>query len=113
MWLKRLGYFLVIILWLVGMIFPTFAFVLAAQEEIELGNRNGVYVRVFLVREDDGEGVGIESTRPFLGKNQCVKNSITYLFWEGNAPEENNSFCQCYDPDTGDSLPVLGDSCGT
>lgn len=110
-WLKRFGYLLLIILWLVAMLFPAFAFILAAQEQIELGRRDGVYVRFFLVREDDGEGIGIESARPFSGEAQCVKNSITYLLWEGDAGEQNNSYCQCYDPDTGEPLPVVGDMC--
>ena len=110
-WLKRFGCLLFVILWLVAMFFPAFAFILAAEEQIELGSRDGVYVRFFLVREDDGEGVGVESARPFFGENQCVKNNITYLLWEGEAGEQNNSYCQCFDPDTGDPLPVLANSC--
>lgn len=110
-WLKRLGCFFVVILWLVGMLFPSFAFVLAAEGQIELGNQTGWYARFFLVREDDGEGIGVETTRPFRGQDQCVKNNITYFMWEGNASEQNNSYCQCFDPSTGNPLPVLENSC--
>ena len=110
-WLKRFGCLLLVLLWLIAMIFPTFAFVLAAQEQIEVGERTGWYVRFFVVDEADGEGIGVESARPFFGENQCVKNNISYLMWEGNTLEQNNSYCQCYDPDTGAPLPVLGNDC--
>ena len=110
-WVKRLGCFFVIILWIVAMLFPTFAFVLAAQGQIQLGDGERSHVRFFMVREVDGEGIGVELKRPSPDHNQCFQNSITYLLWEGTAASQNNSYCQCYDPVTNAPLPVLENKC--
>ncbi len=112
-WLKRLGCFLLIILWVVAMIFPTFAFVLAGTGQIQLGSEQGSHIRFFMVQEADVDGIGVQVKRPSSGSdpNQCYQNNLIYLLWEGNTTGKNSSFCTCYDPDTNAPLPVLENSC--
>ena len=110
-WLKRFGCFLLIILWLMAMIFPTFAFVLAGTGQIELGNEQGTHVRFFMVNEEDASGIGVQMKRPSSGENQCYQNNLIYLLWEGDATGQNSSFCTCYDPNTNASLPVVENIC--
>ena len=112
-WLKRLGCFLLIILWVVAMAFPTFAFVLAGTGQIQFGSEEGSHVRFFMVQEANADGIGVEWKRPSSSSetNQCYQNNLIYLLWEGDASGQNSSFCTCYDPETNAPLPVLENSC--
>jgi len=112
-WLRRLGYLLFLIVWLLVMAFPAFAFFLATQGEINLGQDAQNHVRFFLVQEEEAGGVGIEWTRPFSKSevNQnCAKTSIRYILWTGNNSEQNVTYCQCFDA-AGETLPVEQNSC--
>ena len=112
-WLKRFGCFLLILLWLVAMIFPTFAFVLAGTGQIQLGSEPGSNVRFFMVNEEDANGIGVQVKRPSSStpSSKCYQNNLVYLLWEGDATGQNSSFCTCYDPNTNASLPVEENSC--
>lgn len=110
-WLKRFGCLLLIILWLIAMIFPTFAFVLAGTGQIELGSEQGSHVRFFMVSEEDANGIGVQVKRPSSGANKCYQNNLVYLLWEGDATGQNSSFCTCYDPASNAPLPVEAGSC--
>jgi hypothetical protein len=110
-WLRRLGYLTFVIIWLAIMLFPAFAFTLSRQEQIELGRNPRNHVRFFLVLEESAEGMAVEWVRPLLTERNCSKTNVVYLFWEGGADNPNSSFCQCYDPQTEQPLPVNGLRC--
>ena len=93
--LRRLAYFLVFLVWLLIMLFPVVAFVLATQGEIMVGKETNSHTRLFLLQEEDTEGVGIEWTRRARESPGCAQTSLIYLMWEGEG--ENATYCQCYD----------------
>lgn len=110
-WLRRFGYLLFIFIWVMVMCFPTFAFVLAMNGQIEVGNNPRNHLRFFMVQEENADGMGVEWTRPLPGQPTCAKTSVTYLLWEGRGPNQNVSFCQCIDATTGTALPVGEGGC--
>jgi hypothetical protein len=103
-WLRRLGYLIIVIIWLLVMAFPIFAFTLAGRGELTFGDTTGSHVRLFLLREPDAEGVGVEWTRPYRPQPTCTRTSITYIMWEGRS--ENTSYCQCFNEKSGAALPA-------
>jgi hypothetical protein len=103
-WLRRLGYLFIIIIWLVVMAFPIFAFTLAGRGEMMFGEPAGSHVRLFLLQEPDAEGVGVEWTRPYRSQPACTRTSVTYLMWEGRS--QNTNYCQCINETNGAALPT-------
>lgn len=103
-WLWRLGYLLALIIWLMVMAFPIFAFTLAGRGEMMFGEPTGSHVRLFLLREPDAEGVGVEWTRPYSSQPTCTHTSVTYIMWEGR--NQNTSYCQCINENNGADLPA-------
>lgn len=93
--LRRLAYFVVFLLWLLIMLFPVVAVVLATQEQIQIGKETNSHVRLFLLQEGENEGVGIEWTRHVREPERCTQTSLFYLIWEGEG--DNATYCQCYD----------------
>ncbi len=110
-WLRRFGYLLIVIIWLMIMCFPTFAFALATNGQIQLGSNPRNQLRFFLVQEEEADGIGVEWSRPLLGKT-CSKTTVTYFLWEGSSQGQNVSYCQCFDPDSGVPLPIDENNCG-
>lgn len=110
-WLRRLSYLLIVIVWLVVMALPIFAFVLAGRGEMTLGPADASHVRLFLVREADGEGVGVAWTRPLPDHPDCTRTTVTYLMWEGRS--ENSRYCQCFDAESGAVSPASAQLCPT
>ena len=104
-WLRRLGYLIIVIIWLLIMAFPIFAFTLAGRGELTFGEAAGNHVRLFLLREPDAEGVGVEWTRPYRPQPACTQTSVTYIMWEGR--NENTRYCQCFDEKSGAALPAV------
>lgn len=104
LWLRRLGYVLIILVWLVVITFPFFAVFLASQGEVRLGEDPQRHVRIFLIQERDLQGVGIERARPLRDTTSCFQTRLSYLMWEGEG--ENVSFCQCMDPANGAITPA-------
>lgn len=98
-----------ILIWLLLMSLPFFAFSLAANKQLTVGSDPRSQVRVFLLQERDAEGIGVEWTRPLPGPTPCVRTSVRYFMWAGTP--ENVTYCQCFDPNTGASLPVDANSC--
>lgn len=112
-WLRRFGYVLFFVIWLLVMAFPAFAFFLATQGELNIGQNPQNHVRFFMVQEEETGGIGVEWTRPFHGNeaNQnCAKTSIRYILWSGDNSDQNVTYCQCFDA-AGTSLPVEQNSC--
>lgn len=93
-WLRRVGYFFLFLVWLAVMAFPLVAALLAIQGQIEIGDElSGRHLRLFLVQEADREGVGMEWTQP--AAEQCRQGRIIYLMWEGEG--DSASYCRCID----------------
>lgn len=109
-WLKRIGIGLFLSFWLLVMVFPFLAFLMATRGQIQIGEGERSHFRTFMVSDfdmpgvDDVQGVGFELTRRVPQNEDCSRTSIRYLLWIGEA--DPIFFCQCYDPATGDPLPV-------
>ena len=107
-WLRRIAYLLVVLLWLLLISFPIVAFFLATQGQIQIGepNRNGL--RLFMVQERSSQGIGLQWSRAMAGPDQagCSQTSLRYYLWEGSDQGENVDYCQCFDPQTEQPLPV-------
>jgi hypothetical protein len=95
-WIRRLGYAAVLLVWLIVMAFPVFAFIMATKEEIQVGDPQGNHLRVFLLMEQDSQGIGLEFSRMSGHEEGCYQSSVRYFLWEGSG--ENATFCQCIDP---------------
>lgn len=108
-WLRRLGTTLLLISWLVVMAFPVVAFLLATQQQIQLGGTDGRHLRLFLLQEADAGGIGVEWSRS-AGDN-CLKTSIGYLLWDGDENGSAISYCRCLDPVTGLLAPAAVETC--
>jgi hypothetical protein len=110
-WLKRIGYFLFLLLWLMVMAFPTFAFFLATNGEVQLGSEPRSHLRFFMVQEEASSGVGIEWVRGARQVDDCTRTTIRYFLWEGSSAGQNVTFCQCYNPVTDAPLPTEESIC--
>ena len=109
-WLKRLLIAVLLVVWLLIMLFPCMAFSLAMRTELQLGSNPNNHVRLFLVSEELGEGIGVEWKRPFSSTNaQCTQTAVNYIMWVGEG--EDVVFCQCTDTATGEQLPSLPFAC--
>jgi hypothetical protein len=109
LWLRRLLYTLLLLVWLVLVLSPILAFVLAARGQIQFGEEPRSYLRLFLVQEDEAQGVGLEWLRPAAEQATCSTGSLTYFLWEGEG--QNAEFCQCYDPATNDLISSTQQAC--
>lgn len=108
-WLRRILYLLLILLWLVLVLFPLGAFLLASRGELQLGSDPKNHVRIFLLQEDRAQGVAVEWMRPSQAAPDCHQSSVSYLLWEGDG--ENVVYCQCSDSQTGELKPVIFEAC--
>ena len=79
-WGRRLICLLIAIVWLGIMLFPTFAFVLMRNEQIEIGA-----TRIFMLLEEDVAGIGVQTSRPARTEDDvsCQRGSIFYIVWQG------------------------------
>lgn len=96
MW-RRLIYLGIILLWLLVMCFPIVSFVLATRGEISVGDSIRSGLRVFLLQEDDAQGIGLEWSRRLRATPQCSKTIVRYLLWKGEGYEFNTDYCICYE----------------
>lgn len=78
------------------MLLPFLAFILAARGEVRIGGEERS-LRIFLVQEEEAQGVGISWERPLRDQTGCNKTRVTYLMWAGQA--QNTAYCLC--PNTG------------
>jgi hypothetical protein len=104
-----MAYILVIIIWLVLMSLPIFSILLATRIQLQVGSTEGEHIRIFLVQENDAEGIGLELKRSDSFDPACAQTSVRYIMWKGNP--ENVIFCQCIDPDTGNVLSAVPEAC--
>lgn len=107
-WLRRVFYMLLLIIWLIVMVFPVTAFLLATRDQIQIGASERQHTRIFMVQDQGINGLGLERTRR-KGNDTCSQTNINYFLWEGSA--QSIVYCQCYDPLTDDPLPAEQTTC--
>jgi hypothetical protein len=105
--LKRVGYFLVILIWLLLITVPFVSIVLAARGELMVGGESGSGFRLFLLQEGEQQGLGIQWRRNSRTQDDCLITSVYYALWEGSNRDINTTFCQCFDPKTGFVVPSV------
>lgn len=98
-WLRRLLYLLILILWFIGMSLPIVMFALGARGQLQLGTPEANHIRLFLVREEESEGVGLEWARNSAQTN-CTQTTVSYWLWEGDS-QDTIHYCTCA---TGDCM---------
>lgn len=94
-WSRRLAYLVVLLLWLLLISLPFFAFTLSARKQFELGNPADTYLRIFVLQEKESEGIGVELGRPYGPAPACRQTDVRYFMWTGMG--ENTTYCQCVD----------------
>lgn len=95
-WVRRLLYVILVLIWLLVMSFPVVAVVLATQGEIQMSLGQEPLprqLRLFLIQERGQEGLGVEWTAP--ASDSCSEGHIRYFMWLGQG--ENAQFCTCID----------------
>jgi hypothetical protein len=107
--LRRLLYLALVILWLLIMALPFVAFTLAARGQILLGDQAEAHTRLFLLNDEDKQGVGLEWVRSAGDESHCWSGRVLYFLWQGEG--QNATFCQCLDPQSGAALPTFPTSC--
>ena len=106
--MKRVLYALLLLLWILAIAFPFFAFALAGKGELQMGDENSRFVRAFLLDTDEAEGVGFVWTGM---DGDCQESTLVYLLWEGDGSRsENGRYCQCVNSD-GEQLSATEGSC--
>lgn len=114
-WLRRGLMVLFALFWLALILTPTFAFVLARNGQIQIGEIDGRHWRVFMLQQADTEGIGLERARPvdapadLDGPIQCLKTTIDYWMWRGEGMPAD--YCQCMDATTGTVVDVVPPAC--
>jgi hypothetical protein len=114
-WIRRLLMLLVVLVWLGIILLPTVAFVLARNNQIQLGDTGGPHWRLFLLQEAQTEGLGLERAQTVTPPPdapetaQCLRTTVSYWFWTGEG--ENAAYCQCVDETTGATLPITPPAC--
>jgi len=93
--LRRLGYFAVVLIWLVIMCLPALALGIAIKGEVSIGANERGHVRTFLVQDEGIEGIAFEWARTHGGDPQCLDTSVRYILWEGKSSEINVDYCTC------------------
>ena len=87
------------------MLFPIIAFVLAIRGEFGVGDANESGFRVFLLNDNNLQGIGIERRRRINSEDNCLQSTLNYLLWEGENDNLDITFCQCFEDDTGFADP--------
>ncbi|MFO7664156.1 MAG: hypothetical protein R6X18_16390 [Chloroflexota bacterium] len=114
-WVRRVVIFILVLFWLGIMLVPTFAFVLARNGQIQVGDSNHRHWRVFLLQEAQAEGLGLERARTVAVPDnapvtaRCLKTTINYWMWSGSG--EDVTFCRCLDSLTGSTLALSPPAC--
>ncbi len=95
-WLRRILYTFIVFLWLIVMSLPIVMFVLGARGELQFGSTPQNHLRLFLVREEEADGVGFQWTRRVSGQTECSRTTVVYWVWEGKQ-QDTVQYCQCFD----------------
>jgi len=87
------------------MSFPIIAFVLATRGELGVGEASESGFRVFLLNDNNLQGIGIERRRRINPEDNCFQSTLNFLLWEGENDNLDITFCQCFEDDTGFAAP--------
>jgi hypothetical protein len=120
-WLRRLLLLLIVLVWLAIMLTPALAFILARNDQIQIGRSDGRHWRVFLLHDAAAEGLGLERSRPVAPPANappgasCLRTTIDYWLWVGAASSQDfgTTYCQCTDATTGEMLSITPPACQT
>jgi hypothetical protein len=114
-WLRRALILLIILIWLVLLMTPALAFVLARNGQFQIGPTDGRHWRLFLLSDADAEGLGLERSRQVASPIEappsvrCLRTSVNYWMWTGIG--SNTDFCQCADSATGEMTNFQAPAC--
>lgn len=114
-WVRRLLMFLFVAIWLVVILLPTFAFMLARNGQFQIGDPDDRHWRLFLLQEADVEGLGLEragyvdAPPDAPDTARCLQTTVEYWFWTGQG--DDAGYCQCFDETTGEVLPITPPAC--
>jgi hypothetical protein len=102
--LRNLGFILFIIVWLLVMTLPCFAFVLASRGELSWDRSEHDWDRIWLLQERNQKGLGYQAERVISDQSSsggpiCVRNSVRYFLWQGTDTNTNTDYCECFASD--------------
>lgn len=96
--LRRVGCGVLLVLWFGVLLLPCALIALAVQGEIIIpqGSAPGQQIRIWVVMEADGRGLGISSTEArYPAEDQiCVITTVRFVFWAGRG--DTAVYCECY-----------------
>ena len=98
--LRPMAYLVAILAWLFVMSLPVLAFLIATRGQIQLGADAQSNVRLFLVQEENVQGLGVEWSRRDSDSRDCARTTVKYLLWQGGGSGQNVEYCRCFDPAT-------------
>jgi hypothetical protein len=99
--LRLLAYLIAILAWLAVMSLPLLAFLIATRGEIQLGAGAQSHLRLFLVQENNAQGLGLEWSRREAATGNCAKTTVRYFLWEGSGADQGVEYCHCFDARSG------------
>lgn len=109
---RRLGCWLLIVIWFAILLTPCGLFYLAANGEIRLDHsqipESHAHPRLLisLISESENRGLRIESSTikaPGDDSQLCVETAVLFLLWQSSGGNQNVTFCDCYRPAEEDS----------
>lgn len=92
---RRLLHIFLLIVWFGIVLFPAMAFILASNQQIQLGSGPQRHVRIFLLQEPESRGIGVEWARRAGNFPSCAETRLVYLMWRGEG--EGTRYCSCFD----------------
>ena len=116
-WAKRILVIVFLMAWLLILLTPTMAVVLARNGQVQFGPSDGPHTRVFMLQEARSEGIALERTRKVRspeqseGATSCLRTTVRYWMWTPGVENQNADYCQCTDTATGDVIGAVSPSC--
>lgn len=96
--LRRVGCWIVIVIWFLILLLPCALIMLAVQQEIVIttGSAPGQQLRLWLISEAEQRGFGLStaSVIPKDNNDLCVQTDVRFFLWAGKG--ESSSYCDCY-----------------
>ncbi len=102
---RRLGCWLLIVIWFLFLLTPCGLFYLAANGEIRLDHSEipdahaHPRLLVSLISESESRGLRIERSTLKIAQDDtqlCVETAVTFLLWESSGGNQDVHFCDCY-----------------
>ena len=118
---RRLGCWLLLVIWFAFLLTPCGLFYLAANGEIRLEHSQvpqaHAHPRLLLslISENENRGLRIEYSTIAAGDSElslCVETAVTFLLWESSGGNQDVQFCDCYQREDVDSAWRLGSTYG-